>query len=579
MTPRPFFGKPTRFWRRLPHRSADQDMVIGEVLKKQGLISDEQLVQALAAQKSRLIENGEAVPIGMVIVERGYATEAQVVAAVNAHYRLSVSSLSDNIRGLVGKLRGSFIDRLPRPSMPIWAQLSITMMLVIALTAATMDYFILNRQKEQLYNRTLKVGLVSLNYFDNNAKIPLLEDNLLELNGLLKNAVQVEGIVYAFITGTDAKIKAHTDLNMIGESVPSFGRIKNVRHHGDDTYFTHRLPDGEQVLNIWRPIIFQNVRLGTVHVGVSINFIEELIDTERLTLTLTTLVIILFGLALSLFLGFYYSRPIKKLVAATHEISRGNYRHKVKLNRNDELGNLSRAFNQMGEELWRNSMMRESFGKYVGNDVLDLIMADPERAWLKGNRHEATILFADIRGFTAFSDERQPEQVIDMLNEYFGIVSRAVVDFGGYVDKFMGDAVMGVFGVPVFRKNHVERGLRAALAIQKELRNACKNGNTLLKSVGIGLDTGVIVSGNIGSQEKMEYTVIGGNVNAASRFSDLAGPGEVIIGRNVYLQVKKMVTVEAQPARVIKGFADPVETYKVLGECLRGDRLDASAAG
>ena len=540
-------------------------MAIGQVLKNKGVISEDQLKQALETQQNRLLDNGEAVPLGMIIVDLGYASEQMVVDAINDHYRLAVSSLSDNIRDLVRKLRGSFIERLPRPSTPIWVQLSVTIMLVIVLTAVTMDIFILNRQKEQLYHRTLKIGLVSLNYFDNNARIPLLKDNLLQLNGLLKNAAHVEGIVYAFITGNDNIIKAHTDLNMIGEKAPEFKDIKNVQRKGEDCYFTHAMPNGGRVLNIYRPIMFQDVRLGLVHVGVSIDFIQELIDKERMTLFFTTLVIIMFGIVLSLLMGFRYSLPIKKLVMATHEISRGNYRHKVNLNRKDELGNLGRAFNQMGDELWRKSMMEESFGKYVGNEVLELIMTDPERIWLKGNRNEATILFADIRGFTAFSDEREPEQVIDMLNEYFEIVSRVVIKFGGYVDKFIGDAVMGVFGVPVFRKNHAERGLRAALEIQSELQKAVRNGNTLLSSVGIGIDTGVIVSGNIGSQDKMEYTVIGGNVNAASRFCDLASAGEIIIGKNVYARARSMVTVEAQPARVIKGFSDPVETFKVLG--------------
>lgn len=561
----PLIAAALSFLGRILRPSSKKDMAIGQVLVEKKVISGQQLENALKSQRDRLIDNGEAVPLGMVVVDLGYATEKAVVSAINEHYRLSVSSLSDNIRDLVIKLRGSFIDRLPRPSMPIWIQLSVTIMVVIVLTAVTMDFFILNRQKEQLYQRTLKIGLVSLNYFDNNAKIPLLKDNLLQLNSLLKNAAHVEGIVYAFITDNDNKIKAHTDLNMIGETFPEFERVENVQRKGEDCYFTHRTADGRQVLNICRPVLFQDVRLGTVHVGVSIDFIQDLIGKERVTLFVTTLVIILFSLALSVLMGFRYSLPVKKLVVATHEISRGNYRHKVNLNRNDELGNLARAFNQMGEDLWRNSMMEESFGKYIGNDVLELIMTDPQRTWLKGNKNVATILFTDIRGFTAFSDEREPEQVIDMLNEYLEIVSRVVISFGGYVDKFIGDAVMGVFGVPVFRKNHVERGLRAALEIQSELQKAAKNGNTLLSAVGIGMDTGVIVSGNIGSQDKMEYTVIGGNVNAASRLCDLAAAGEIIIGRNVYTRIRNLVTVESQPARVIKGFSEPVETYRVLG--------------
>ena len=279
---------------------------------------------------------------------------------------------------------------------------------------------------------------------------------------------------------------------------------------------------------------------------------------------LITLAIILVGFVLAILMGFRYSRPIKELVLATHEISRGNYHHQVRLNRQDELGNLARAFNRMSEELWRNTLMQESFGKYVGSDVLEMILADPERTWLKGRRNDATILFADIRGFTAFSDEKEPEGVIVMLNEYFEIASHVIIKHGGYVDKFMGDAILGVFGVPVFHKNHIKRGLQAALSMQKKLQEAAKNGNTLLARVGIGIDTGIVVSGNLGSQDKMEYTVIGNSVNTASRINGLAGPGEIIISKNVYEIMKNIVTTETLPARQIKGFTDPVATFKVI---------------
>lgn len=543
---------------------SSRDMIIGEVLRQKGVITDDQLAHALDVQKSRFTEQGKVEPIGTIIVSLGYADEAAVVEAINAHYHISVNALSDNIREHVKALRGSFVERLPAPRMPIWLQLSITTMVLILITATFLNVFILNRQKEQLYDKTLKIGLVSLNYFDSNARIPLLEDDLLQLNTLVRDATKVEGILYAVITDTDNLIKAHTDLTRIGTPLREFENVENVTKKGRNLYFNHTLPSGEYALNISRSIMFKDKTLGRVHVGVSINFIKHLIFKERVTISLITLGVVLVGLILAVALGIYYSSPIQKLVLATTEISRGNYRHRVVLNRKDELGNLARAFNKMSEELWRNSLMQESFGKYVGNDVLEMIMADPQKQWLKGRRNETTILFADIRGFTFFSEENEPEQVIDMLNGYFEIAAGVILEQGGYVDKFMGDAVLGVFGIPVFHSNHVERAVQAALSMQERLRQAAKHGNTLFTSVGIGIDTGVIVSGNIGSQDKMEYTVIGSSVNAASRLSGMAGPGETIISKNVYAQVQHLVIAEKLPARKIKGWTEPVETYKVL---------------
>jgi adenylate cyclase len=539
-------------------------MIIGEVLKKKNIITQDQLQTALNIQNDKLVQLGQVVRLGMIIVELGYATEEEVVRAINEHYRLSIKSLSDSIRELISKMRGSFAERLPAPRIPIWLQLSIATILVILLTTFVLNFVILNRQKERLYLESVKIGMVSLKYFADNARIPLLQDNILRLNTIIKNANNVEGLLYAVIVDNGQVIKAHTNHNMIGRAFEKVDNMENVVKKGDITYFNYTLPSGKHVLNLSQPVTFKDKQLGEVHVGVSLDFIERLVQKERSSVILITLSIILFGMVLAILLGFRFSRPISKLVLATQEIGKGNYRHKVGLARNDELGNLAAAFDQMGEELWKNSLMQRSFGKYVGAEVLEMIMAKPERTWLKGHRNEATIFFADIRGFTHYSDEKEPEDVVDELNEYFEIATRVIVRHGGYVDKFMGDAVLGVFGVPVYRKDHVERAVRAAIYLQNELKKANKSDNKLLGSIGIGIDSGVVVSGNIGSQVKMEYTVIGDSVNVASRLNGLAGPGEVIISNTVYEQLGDMIAVKALPLQRIKGKPEPIEIFKVL---------------
>jgi len=510
------------------------------------------------------MEMGKAIPLGLIIVELGYASEAELVKVVNAHYNLSVSSLSDNIRELVGKVRGTLTERLPTPKIPIWFQLSITTIFVVSLTALVFNFVFLKRQKENLYQQIVKIGLVSLNYFDNNSKIPLIEDDVLQLNTLVKNASQVDGIQYAFITDNQNKIKAHTDTQKIGRPMDAFQNIRKKSNQGNDHFFVHTLNNGSQILNLTRAIHFQDTPLGFVHVGVSIDFIEEMIQKEKTSIIFITLLIVLLGIIMSVIMGFRYSLPISKLMIATRETSNGNYRHKVILKRNDELGNLATAFNEMKEKKKKNSLMQESFGKYVGSEILEMIMANPQNTWLKGHRNEATILFADIRGFTSYSDSKEPEQVVAMLNKYFEIATNAILEYGGYVDKFVGDAVLGVFGVPVYRKNHVERAVKAAFRLQQKLQEASKTDNKLYAAVGIGIDTGIVVSGNIGSQAKMEYTVIGDSVNVASRLNGLARSGEIIISRNVVSIIEEIIEIEALPVQNIKGKTQPIEVFKVL---------------
>jgi adenylate cyclase len=548
------FGKPPDDFR----------MTIGEVLRRKGIITEKQLQEALKIQKEKLYTLGKTVRLGQIIVELGYASEEELVKAVNIGYQISVKTLADDIKGLVKDKRGNFVEGLPSPRIPIWLQFFAATMVIIITTVFVMSFFILSQQKERLYRQTVKIGKVSLNYFSSNSPVPLIEDNILRLNTLIKDATTVEGLLYAIIVNNNQTIKAHSDISKIGKPFEKFAHMEDVKKEKDVTYFNYYSNSGQHVLNLTRSVLFQGKKLGQVHVGVSIDLIEKLIHKARWTIVTITFFIILFGSVIAVWLGFHFSRPISNLVLATGEIGSGNYQHKIILARNDELGNLATAFNRMGDELWKNSLMQKSFGKYIGSEVLEMIMANPESAWLKGHRNEATIIFTDIRGFTSYSKSKEPEEIVEGLNEYFEIATQAIQDHGGYVDKFIGDAVLGVFGVPVYHKDHVERGVRAANDMQKKFMDKQNNGNSLLQSVGIGINSGVVVSGNIGSQDKMEYTVIGDTVNLAAHLNKVAGSGDIIISESVYENLEDIITVKPLSPQHIKGKTKPVETFKLL---------------
>ena len=437
-------------------------------------------------------------------------------------------------------------------------------LLIVAVTIVTFSSIIISKQKARLFDQTVMVGTVSLNYFVNNARIPLIDDDILILNTLIKEATDTEGLRHAVVTDTHGMIQAHTDVNRIGTRFKAPLPNDPPVTRGAITYFSFTSPSGEQILNLHRRVLFQDKNVGIVHVGVSLDFIEHLVDREKGSIIYVTVVMMTVGLAIAVYLGLRFSQPISQLVAATEAIGKGDYRYRVELNRQDELGNLATAFNQMGEELFRHTLTRQSFGKYVGEEVVEMILADPEKMWLKGHKNHATILFADIRGFTAYAENREPERVVDMLNTYFDIATRAILDYGGYVDKFIGDGVLGVFGVPVYRNDHVERTVRAALDLMAQLRGDEARTNPLLSSVGVGIHTGPIVSGNIGSQAKMEYTVIGDTVNLASRISSLAKPGEVLVTDAVVAALSSLIQVESAGNRNVKGKTEPIETFRVL---------------
>jgi adenylate cyclase len=533
-------------------------MPLGLVLVKEKVITESQLKESLELQKYKLKR------LGRIIVDRGYATEKEILDAVANHYRISAGSLTEDLAELIKNRPITLKEKLFNLRIPIRVRLSITITFIIWLTILILSFVILARQKDNLYEQTVRTGKVSLNYFTRNASNRLLNNDILGLNSLIKEAASVEGILYAVIIDREKVIKAHSDPAKIGTTLQTFDNAKELTVEEDISYFDYTLPPGSHVLNLSRPVMFKNVELGEVHVGVSLDFINKQIYKESKSIIILSLFIVILGIAISILIGIGFSRPISKLVLATKEIGKGNFLYKIEMLRRDEFGDLASAFNYMSQELWKKLMLQKSFGRYVSPEVLDMIMAHPEESWLKGTRNEATILFTDIRDFTAYSEKKEPEEVIEALNEYFGIATQFILEYGGYIDKFIGDAVLSVFGVPVQHPDHVERAVKSAVAMQKKLKESGNNGNQLLSAVGIGINSGVVVSGTLGSQVKMEYTVIGDSVNVAARINHFAGAGEIIISKECYQSIKNIVSVEPLKPQKIKGKAEFIEAFKVL---------------
>ena len=543
---------------------------LGQVLVEENVITKKELKQALARQKADRKQKKQSKTLGPTLVEMGITTEDKIVKAFNNRYHSNLSSMADDLDRYL-RTAGIKAERKRFGiRISIKAKLSIGVAFIIWLTILGLSFMILSRQRDQLYDQTVKTGKVSLNYIVNNSSIPLLNENVLRLNSLVKETASVEGVNYALILDRKGIIQAHTDPSKIRKTRQLETDPESVTQEGGYEYFSYTAPDGVRILEMSSPVTFKNNLLGKVSVGVSLDFIREEITQETLYISVLSLLILMVGVLIAVLMGAGFSRPISELVVATHEIGLGNLKYKINKIRNDELGDLANAFNFMSDELMQKAMIQDSFGKYVGSDVLDMIMKDPDNAWLKGTRSSVSVLFTDVRGFTSYSENREPEAVVEALNEYFDVATRKIHEFGGYVDKFIGDAVMGVFGVPIATKKHAELAVRAALAIQEELfATADRTGNDMLKNVGIGINSGFVVSGNIGSQDKLEYTVIGDTVNVASRLNGLAMSGETVISRPVLDATPNLVNVQKMSPQSLKGKAEKLEVFKVLN--IRGE--------
>ena len=216
-------------------------------------------------------------------------------------------------------------------------------------------------------------------------------------------------------------------------------------------------------------------------------------------------------------------------------------------------------------EAKRLQAVRDMFGRYVSPAVVDRLPSDPSELELGGHRQDVTILFADIRGFTAFGEHLTPEKLVDTLNEYLSIAARSILMFEGTLDKFIGDAVMGVFNAPLQQPDHVLRAVRAAATMQQTIVNHHKNtGQDRHLSFGIGLHMGEAVVGNIGVSDRMDYTAIGDTVNVAKRIQENTPAGKIFISEAVYLNVNDQVETVYYKEMNVKGRQQPINIYELL---------------
>ncbi|HTQ80463.1 MAG TPA: adenylate/guanylate cyclase domain-containing protein, partial [Thermoanaerobaculia bacterium] len=185
---------------------------------------------------------------------------------------------------------------------------------------------------------------------------------------------------------------------------------------------------------------------------------------------------------------------------------------------------------------------------------------------LGGSKRQAVVMFADIRGFTALSERLSPDEIASLLNEYFTEMVEIVFEHGGALDKFMGDAMMAIWGAPLNRADDPDRAVRAAVAMQRELeplnRLWRERGKPTL-AVGIGLHAGEVFAGNIGSDRRLEYTVLGDAVNTASRLCAEAGAGDILIGEALYEALEAPPRVAPLQPLQLKGKAQAVAVYRV----------------
>jgi len=232
-------------------------------------------------------------------------------------------------------------------------------------------------------------------------------------------------------------------------------------------------------------------------------------------------------------------------------------------------------YNQRGEnrgvlvlvdDISETEILRDTFSRFLSQHVMEQMLSDADLRSLRSARRDVTVLFADIRDFTTFAEQHPPEQVVDVLNAYLDVLVQVLFEHEGTLDKFLGDGVLALFGTPLVQPDHPQRAVQAALDIQRAATglNATRRrrGQPTLH-IGIGINSGEAIVGNIGSEKRMEYTVIGDMVNVAQRLQALARGGETLIGASALPYVQPLVTVYDTVETRVKGRRQPVRAHRI----------------
>ncbi|MBI4774279.1 MAG: HAMP domain-containing protein [Deltaproteobacteria bacterium] len=440
---------------------------------------------------------------------------------------------------------------------------AVITVLIISMTTV-IGTVMIRRQKKQYLDQLVQFGVFVASYQAQACAEPLLYADELAMSLLVRDVSRNPQVVEAMVLDKDGIIRAHNNLEKLGTFYVAPRNTNSTDELGRVTLH-HLIDQKESLLEFVSPVEYPDMRIGTVHLILSRNYIDRDISQATWFVIGLAVVLMVVGAGLSLILSTVLLKPIQSLVRGTREIAGGNFDFHVDVHKNDEMGDLANAFNGMARDLQMKRVIEESFGRYVSPHIVDRILENPDQIWVGGANHEVSLFFADIRGFTTLTERIPPEELLALLNGYFSLATEVIVKHRGYIDKFVGDAVMAVFGAPVADPDHPINAVRALIDLRDRMADYnAAIGNGIQLRVGMGATLGQVVAGNVGSQTRMEYTVMGDTVNVASRLTQMAKPGDILISSTLYQRASSMIRTEEVGEIHVKGREKPVMVYRVL---------------
>ncbi len=463
------------------------------------------------------------------------------------------------------------IGRLRLPEyFPIAYKLALLLTILISLGMGILGLVVVSKQTRLLQNQMNHFGQTVVTQLAESARELVLSDDILGLMIVSNNLANNDNILGTLIYAENGKVLASAGIAPKEDILSLYSHSQEFSPSSYKANWTARDEQGRaiDVISFITPIRYQEIIAGHAVVSFSRKLMNEAIDNTITTISSATLIMILLGIIIAFITGKWISRPIHTLMDASRAIGEGDYDYRINDRRNDEIGYLTEAFNNMASDLLEKSQVENAFSRFVSPTIAKQIMNNLDHVKLGGKHVEATVLFADIVGFTSLSENLPASEVAELLNEYFGYIATVSHLHHGTIDKYMGDCVMLVFGVPEYEPDHKYNAVACALMIQalvEQLNHQRQQQGKFPVRFRIGINSGEMLAGNLGSSQRMQYTVVGDSVNLASRLHTAAEEGQIIITEALSREdsIRQRIQADFYKQVHLRGIEKPVSTYIV----------------
>ncbi len=466
---------------------------------------------------------------------------------------------------------GNRLQRLNPVHIPIVYKMSLAISVLMVACIGLLASFIVQHQNQVLRGHIDQLGTTLAAQIAHSALEPLLTEDRLALDVLATNLTADGNVLGTAILSAQGDILTQAGLTPFQPDAPYAGEASGIdaRNLRGLEWNSSPAPRSRSrnLVAYTSSVRFQDVVAGYVVVTLSRSALDQSMQSATQSIVFASLLVFVVGGVLTFLLSRRLSRPIHDLIDASRALDQGHYNFRFMERRNDEIGNLMSTFNRYAEGMERKNEVESTLSRYLSPSVAREILTG-SRSQLGGQRVEATVLFADIVGFTGMAEGMNPEEVASMLNRYFGHIASACEMNQGMVDKYIGDCAMLVFGVPQADPEHCFHGLTCALAVQRliEMENEQREtrGQPPVR-FRLGLNSGSMLAGNMGATERMEYTVVGDSVNLAARLGSAAEGGQIVVTEQIYRRPEIIDRFVARRHRAIRlrGIQHPVTTYLI----------------